>query len=201
MAIDPYALIATVGEVKTYLGITGTSDDERLSNLVNECSKIIESYIDRKIKRRKYIEYYDGDGISGVLHLNHYPVAGVSALYDDPSRTFTDSYLIATSDYVVYKEEGIIKLVGDTLTGADYVFAKSRQGIKVIYSAGYGTVPYDLQLACKEFVAHEYKKVQERRFGISSRSVRGTTESFEKFIEGIPESIKAMIQPYRRFGL
>jgi len=89
MALLDYAL-TTLARVKTFLGISGTSDDELLTSLINNdelltslinsCTDFIENYCDRRFKQKAYTnELYNGNGTNKLL-LKNYPV--------DESSTF-----------------------------------------------------------------------------------------------------------------
>lgn len=78
------------------------------------------------------------------------------------------------------------------LSGFDYTFTRGVNNIVVNYTAGYTTVPYDIDGAVAERVAFEYRK--RSRIGQASASVGGESLSF---IE-VPASWDATVQNYRR---
>jgi len=72
MALDTYALV-TLQEAKDWLGISVTTYDTILENLINATTARIEQYLMRQVKARDRIEFYDPDG-SNTLLLRQYPV-------------------------------------------------------------------------------------------------------------------------------
>ena len=142
MAVNAYALTSLVN-VKAALHITTTDDDTLLENLINRISAAVESYCRRKFKARDYTEKYDGDGTS-VLYLKQYPVNSVSSL-----KIGTGT--VNSSDYVLYKEEGKIRLKYS-------VFPEGIQNVEVAYNAGYqdGSSELDAleQIVINEIQAH-----------------------------------------------
>lgn len=61
MALASNAL-TTVADVKTYMGITSSTDDTLIETLVNNVSDQIERYCDREFKEKTFTEYLDGRG-------------------------------------------------------------------------------------------------------------------------------------------
>lgn len=61
MALASNAL-TTVAAVKTYMGITASTDDDLLEILVNNVSDQIERYCDREFAQKTFTEYIDGHG-------------------------------------------------------------------------------------------------------------------------------------------
>lgn len=75
MAIDTYAL-TTLAELKTYMGISASTWDTVLENLIDSASARVEAYIGRRIKSRTWIEHIDPDG-SSTIRLKQWPVTSV----------------------------------------------------------------------------------------------------------------------------
>jgi hypothetical protein len=68
--------------------------------------------------------------------------------------------------------------------------------IKVTYSAGYSTVPYDLQQAVKELVAYWYGRETGRRVGVRSNTAGDTSISYES---DVPQAVATIFNRYRNF--
>jgi len=69
MALASNAL-TTVADVKTYMGITSSTDDELLETLVNNVSDQIERYCDREFKQKTFTEYIDARGTRTIAVAN-----------------------------------------------------------------------------------------------------------------------------------
>jgi len=150
MAIESYALIS-LDDVKTLLGITDDSEDASLTLLINNASDIIESYCnDRRFASTVHTnEEYDGTG-TGHLALKDYPVTTLTQV-DRRSGDFK------TPGWDSIEEEHI-KLLDNGTDGPGQVyysggFSKGIRNYRVTYTAGYATIPHDLQLACLQIVA------------------------------------------------
>jgi uncharacterized phiE125 gp8 family phage protein len=187
VALDSAAWIANLTELKAHLGITDAAQDTFLENLTNRAYKILETYLGRVIKSATYTEYMDGDG-TGELILNQFPIISVTSIHDDLDRDFTSTFLIAATDYVIYKERGVIKLFRN-----EGAFQKGLQNLKVIYVAGYATVPGDLVDALIQMVEFMYNR--SRTGGMQSQSLGGKSETYDQ--SRIPAEVKRTLNSYR----
>lgn len=143
----------TVASIKEYLGITVTTYDTLLGNLLTRMHSFVESYCERVIEKANYTEQHDGTlENGGLLILNVFPVISLTSLYDDLEREFKDGTLIAAADYVIYKDEGTIQLDNEKQ------FKEGLQNIKAVYEAGYTTYPADLEQALIELVARKFQR-------------------------------------------
>jgi len=134
--------ICTLNNVKDRLGITGTKEevDSVLESLIDEVSKLFETYCDRIFDSAEYTEYYNGEGRSW-LYPKHYPITSVSGIWDDSDWDWETTDLIDSTYYRIDNDSRAVVL-------RDYTLCDFTQNIKIIYTAGYSTIPLDLRLAC-----------------------------------------------------
>ena len=122
------------------MNITVTTDDEFIERLLVQASSDIESYTKRKLRARAYddttfpSEIHSGEG-SNQLFTDQFPIISVSALYDDSAHSFGSATLKTSTDYLIFKDQGIIQLYNDAVLGT--VFGKSVGNIRLKYVAGY----------------------------------------------------------------
>ena|SRR3990167_6563110 len=147
MPLDTNALtsVANLEEV------LGDIEDALAINLINRASDIIENYCDRSFKSATYTnEVYDGTG-SKVLTLKQYPVSTFTQLDERNTDLNENSWTtIGSSNYQVDTDAGIIYLVD----GSEF-----RDAIRVYratYTAGYSTIPDDLEHASITLAVHLY---------------------------------------------
>lgn len=133
MALDTYAL-TTLNRLKTFLGISGSSNDALLLTLINTVTDFAENYCDRRFKKTAYSnEVYDGNGSNRLL-LRQYPVVSGESftLEQRDSRTNNSSWSSIDSElYFVKNSEGIIEFA----PGGK--FAEVPQHYRVSYTAGF----------------------------------------------------------------
>ncbi|MEE9584612.1 MAG: head-tail connector protein [Candidatus Brocadiales bacterium] len=163
--------------VKDYLGVAGSSDDALISRLVDWATDLIHSYCGRTFTEGTYDEYYDGDGTEGIL-TNQYPISTVTLLE-------VDSIEKDASAYTLYGQLGLLKLNSGT-------FSRGKKNVRLQYTAGYASVPNDLEQAAIELVAMKYYDRGRNRLGISSKA--GVS-----YISHLPDEIKVVLDLYKRY--
>lgn len=147
----------TLDEVKTFLGIAGTADDDLLEALIDNASSFIDNDCRRRLKATDYDSavtadqencWYDGDA-SRILILRQYPVNSVSSLVVSgatiDAASVTDYY--GSTGYVIYQSRGHL------FYGSG--FAAGIKNVRVSYNAGYATDSrewYELRQLCQSLV-------------------------------------------------
>jgi hypothetical protein len=142
--------LTTLAHVKEFLGIptATTTDDTFLQNVITRISDDIEKECGRTFHASDLTEYYNGDG-TDTLVLKNFPINSIASIHDDTDRVYGSDSLISASDYIFYSDEGMIQLDGLT-------FMKGLRNVKVVYNAGYSTIPTDLEKACIQRVCADY---------------------------------------------
>jgi hypothetical protein len=180
MTISNNAL-TTLAKAKAYLSVEGTSDDALVENLIDRATKIMETLCNRSFKNvnsggtaQPNTEYFNGDGKS-KLFLKYYPIIAVTTIHDDPDRIYGADTLIDSDEYAFWADEGIIEFDGAGIVGSGV------KNIRVVYTGGYTTTPYDLEHVCNELVG--ILKNMRDRLGVSSKSFSdGSASYFENLL-------------------
>lgn len=185
--------LVDLDEMKSYLGFTDADADrdEQLGLFINLVSSLAEQYAERAFIEQEYTEYYNGPA-GPVLALRHYPVTDDETTIDireDVGRDFTDDTVVDSDDLFVNQEAGLI-------TRVSWDWSAGRRIIKVVYSAGYTTIPYALRLSVMEGVAYFWKRKHEKSWGLNSIS-KGEN-SVTRFQTALPDTVKGVWDRYRR---
>ena len=178
------AALTTTDKVRAYLGLNTTEADEKLAQLVTSSSAWVESQVGRSIvvPAAAGTEVYDGDG-GTVLVLRRWPVASVASVSVN-GEAVTARATVTDSGYVL--DGSVLRLVGS-------VFYCGTQNVSVTYTAGYATVPADLEQAVIEHAAMKYRGAD--RQGMASASGGGESVSYDPNREWA--SIMGLLDPYR----
>jgi len=122
------AAITTRAKYKAYAGITATTDDSLIDDLVNRATNAIEQYCDVNFTYDTYRERYDGDGSTDLL-LKQFPIGEIkllsTGLTDAIRITNTSSdayhaYIRVTPTTMVLNIQGGANDGSDSLTLTDY---------------------------------------------------------------------------------
>lgn len=199
MALNANALV-TLAKAKDFLGITTADKDTEIERLINTASQSIERVTKRILVNATHTEYHDGRR-TNMLQPRQWPITGGASVngkpqvyFDDGTGSFPASTEVDDSEYWVHEmSTQIIRQNGNWPLG--------RRNIKLVYTAGYGvggdtaSMPSDLENACLQYVAWEYRQNNDRRLGVDSKSKLGETV---RYTQGIPEFILELIEPYMR---
>jgi hypothetical protein len=183
-----YAL-TTVAKVKTYLGISVSTDDTLLERLINFATDFIEEYCQRRFFKTIYEEIYDGDGFDGVLYLNQYPVTEIIKIEQNDGTTDNPNWtrLNEGEDYEKYLNEGKIYF---------YNQVKGKRNYKITYEAGYTIIPHDLEGLCQRLVGRLYEKRQSE--GHASEGLGPVNITWGKFID---DEDRLILERYKKVSI
>ena len=216
--------LTTVGNVKTFIGLTTTADDAFLDLVLPAVEAEVKKYIDRDIESTSYVDWYGGNW-SNILSLNEFPVTSISEVKEDlqgGSGAITGSFssttiLTAGSDYTTVKDgrnqlietgrlfrmngvwQGWYRRKGGLLTPTR---VPSEGTIKVTYTAGYaaGAIPKDIQMAVWSLCAQIRQARKRGGQPISSESLAEYSYSLSQmnWNELILGTVKQLLSRYRR---
>jgi hypothetical protein len=142
-------MLVTLDEMKTYLGIAlvDTTYDSFLTEQLILFSSVIENYCGRKFAQTTYTQtfYRESGERLDELMAYHFPLVSVTSVTD-----VTNTVVLDPSEYRVNKPFARIK---PTQTKTFIT-----EEMNVIYSAGYATIPVEIQTVCKLLVEEKYNK-------------------------------------------
>lgn len=194
--VDTTIALISLDDAKAFLKITTSTENEYLSALINGISSACEGFCGRKFLQRTYTEYYNGSS-RGELVLKNTPIVSLTSLYvSDANRVFDSTSLVDPTTYIVKSDVGAIQFANAYYGVGSYFFA-GVANIKVIYSAGYAlaSVPYDLKLAVKKWVAQQYMKGISKRHDIQGESVGDKNTTFIN--EEVPKEVESLLRKYK----
>lgn len=175
--------LSTLANVKQWLNLTSSGDDALLTRLLTSVSNFIQSWLGRQLLSASYTELLDGQGGRAII-LGNYPVTAVASLYIG-GVSIPASSGVSASGYVVTP-------YGVTLRG--YFFTRNLSNVTITYTAGFASLPVEIEQACLELIALRY--AGRLRPGVSSKAVGGETVSYTD--QGLTDAIETTLQQYRK---
>jgi uncharacterized phiE125 gp8 family phage protein len=184
MAADP-ADLTTVANLQAWLRLTNVSTDTaaELQRLVTAVSRWIQSKISRTIPSQAYTDTLDGQGGTRMI-LGNYPVAAVASVTID-GNLIPQSTGPAIPGWV---------LANDGVSLRGYVFTRDLANVVISYTAGYASVPDDLEQACLELASMRWK--ERDRIGHSSVNMAGQQTNF--IVKDMPDSVRTILQQWNK---
>jgi len=140
-------MLVTLAEMKTYLGITGTTYDTFLTEQITLVSDVIENYCRRKFLTATYAETFYRDDFEElapkVIETFHYPIQTITSVIEDITT-------LAVTDYRAQKDYGIL-----TSTSS---FFRNGDPLVITYTAGADTAPTPVRSVVFSIVEERYNK-------------------------------------------
>lgn len=185
--------LATLAQLKTHLGFKSSDvvQDPKLQLFLDAGSAWVESYCDRKFAQATRTELFHGNR-SNALNPRQWPITAVTELRVSSVRAWTDASTLVDAGSYGISPDGIMVVYYES------VFPKGFDNVRLIYTAGYATIPYDLVLA--NLWASEWFYLHNSRGDSGRTSVSKQGESIG-IDHDIPPMMKTILQPYKRIEL
>lgn len=149
--------LTTLDAVKAFLSLTSTEDDALLESLITRLSMWAQRVrMQRVIAVSSYSKQLMGTG-QRVYVFNEWPVLSITSIVIG-TRTLLPTVDYWHDDTTVYLEGGIAFPVGVRCV--------------LTWSAGFATVPPELEQATIQLVAYEYRG--KSRIGVSTQTLAGS---------------------------
>lgn len=177
--------LTTLAKLKEYLGIKTDTSDPLLERMLTEASQYIQSWLNRNLNLTDYVELRDGtNGLA--LSTRQYPIKTVSKLMIDGVEVPHASAVLGAG--FRFDEERIV------LNGSR--FNRGFQNVEITYSAGYETIPPEIEQAVIDMASNAYKA--KDRVGLQSKSIGGETITFSNTSGGMSNSVLTILNNYKQ---
>jgi hypothetical protein len=142
--------IVSLADVKTYLRITSSTDDDELRDFIGTATAVIESYVGA-VSRRTVVEKYNGDWNKPYLPLRTHPVISVGSVVEGGNT------LVAETDYTLTDTGILVRVAGPSpnLYPRGWVFGIDN--VIVTYDAGRPIIGANLIEAAKELIRWNWR--------------------------------------------
>ena len=201
--------LITAAEARLFLReLSGTGEDTNIDQLIVFADAAIANYLgfppvsaggQATIESATYTEYLDGPTLErvSVVQLPLRPVTSITTIHDDPDWAYGAGDLVASTDYTLIGRTGKVALVP---TGS-HAWSTAYRSIKVVFVAGFTTIPEEIKLATKMLVKHWWG--MRHNLTYSSMSSQGSTVTSPTYAAGgavgmtLPRPVKQLLNPYR----
>ena len=169
--------LTTLANVKQWLGIGDDilADDDMLARLVSATSTYVTAYLGRSVLSGSYAEQCTV-GAGYQLTPENWPITAISSL------TINGNAIPASPDGIqdgyVFTDKTVF-LNGYTFGFANFAQWTRYLNVTLQYTAGYASVPLDLEQAVINLIALRYQ--EKERIGQRSKSIAGEMVSFNLY--------------------
>jgi len=191
--------LITLATYKTAEGIQATKDDAKLELLVTSVSQLVKTYCNTT-----FVDYYTNakTELSNInyneafVQLSEGPVVmsdGNKPVVSERD-SITSSYTTLTQDVDYYVDTDL-----DCIYRMNKAWPKGPGAVKVVYKAGYATIPADLKLAVIDLVTYYHKDEHKARQTIAGASIQNQSSSSQRNNVAFPDHIKRVLDLYKNF--
>lgn len=145
------ANLVTLQEYKTHAGISSTTQDSVITSLLPGVSSLVKA-----VCRRSFVDYVDEakseyfqEAGDTYIPLES-PIIGITSLSVSTDYGSTYTALTAYTDYAWDRQYDTIRSIGVDFNGM-------INGYRLVYTAGYETLPDDLKLAIFDLITYYLK--------------------------------------------
>lgn len=178
-------MLATLVELKSYLGITDDSQDTLLTIFLESADSYIKQYTWRALESATFVEYINGNAQLEMI-VKQYPITSVTTIERNVWDLATPVREVVEN--TVYEPDGNVWRI--------FFRSPLRRGFqnyKVTYVAWYATIPSDLKLACLK-LAWSYMNTRGTDW-IKSETVNWDKLDYDTKM--IPNDILSILGMYR----
>ena len=197
------ANLITTKNYKDYMKIEHSKDDAKIDILVTSISQLVKTYCGSSIidfYSSAKTEFFDiPDTLTSEIFVTESPLNAVSALSERDSIADSYTTLTANEDYYVDTEHDRIYRI-DGEKSVKY-FKKGCAAVKVVYTAGYESVPTDLKLAVFDLITYYLKDERKTQRSIAGTTLRNEGTTSIKGDVGFPDHIKRVLDLYKIIDL
>lgn len=192
------ANLITLATYKTAEGIQATKDDAKLELLIDSVSQLVKTYCNAA-----FVDYYTNAKTElfninyneSFVQLEEGPVVmGEVAPVVSERSDFTAAYTTLTQDVDYYIDTEL-----DSIYRMSKPWPKGPGAVKVVYKAGYATIPADLKLAVIDLVTYYHKDEHKARQTIAGASIQNQSSSSQRNNVAFPDHIKRVLDLYKNF--
>jgi hypothetical protein len=198
------ANLITLDDYKLLEGINSTSSDDKFEYLITAVSKLVRNYTSQEFDAYAgspgKTEFFDVQWDTYVVQLAETPVINITGVYERSSQaeSYTELFANGTNSKYEWYFDNITESIFRTNEDGSYKsWPKGVGSVKVIYTNGYETIPYDLKLAVADLVTYYHKDEYKDRQSIGSASREGPGASAVRNDPGFPDHIRRVLDLYR----
>jgi len=198
------ANLTTKEKVKTYLGLSGTTYDTLLDEIIKNISNQIEVFCNRNFEQDDYTEYFDTAYGDTKVFVKAYPLESITSVSTRSGTFGNPSWIALNSNDYLLNENGKISFA--------FKLPDAERYLKVVYTGGYlidftdeldptaHTLPASLTQIATEFVAKNFNL--RKTSGILSETTEGQSVTFKSADTEIDDAyLTKRLAQFRNFNI
>ncbi len=196
VAINGQDLIS-LEDFKTLGEVTSNQHDAKLEELINSVSQLVKTYCGQSFLdfySTNKTEFFTKNFSSHIVELGESPIVEITSVEERDAPTSSYTTLTENTDWVLDSTTDSLFRV----SGSNYKnWETGPNAVKVVYKAGYETLPQDLRLAVVDLIMYYHKNEQKQRQTIAGATIQNQTTSSARNSVAFPDHIKRVLDLYK----
>lgn len=192
------ANLITIDEYKTANGLSGFTEDAKITPLLASVSQLVRTYCGREFTTyysTDKTEYFTIKWNDESVQLSETPIVSITSVSERAS--ISEAYTsLTSSEYYLDVNTDTVYRVNTNGTGFTS-FLTGPASVRVVYKAGYSECPSDLKLAVIDLVKYYLKEEYKPAKNIGSTSITNNTSGTQANSVNFPDHIKRVLDLYR----
>jgi hypothetical protein len=199
--------LCTTAQVKARVGVTDTTDDVLISELIDEVTDWIQQYVGRRIVPISSATYIRDTsyGYSFYFPQGIRTVSALSVATSNQPPTGGTYTVVPATDYKLYPEAPMqgwpateLRLLRAAV-GSIRSFRDAENGLTITCTSGFTATPPDMASVAIDAVVAAYTNRQDGASGVIGADVMAVTPWSEFFSRGSPQ--RGTIERYRDYAV
>lgn len=193
------ANLITLDDYKTLKEITSDVNNARLDVLITSISQLVKTYCANSFVdffTSDKTEFLNIDWATNSIQLTEAPVVSITSV--EERDNYSSTYIVLTTGaFEYYLDSSTDSVMRTTSTGWKN-WPIGPAAVRVIYKAGYESIPEDLKLAVVDLITYYHKEEYKERRTLSGASITNSTTSTQWRNVTFPDHIKRILDLYKQ---
>jgi hypothetical protein len=189
---------ATLAQVKTYLGISGATDDALINDMLSSATAMIDSYTHRtfaaQINATRHFDAYED--VEGARLILDYDLCSIASITNGDGTAVTSAqYVTSPRNSTPYNTITLKRSYGAYWTTDNN--GDPENAIAISGKWGYSqTPPADIEQACIRMASYMYRQKDSQVFDVTATPELGQIT----IPQGTPPDVIRLLKPYVRYS-
>ena len=192
--------LITLQTYKDAEGLSTPKEDLRINALIPSISQLVKTYCGNS-----FVDYYSSakteilnvDWGTHIVQLTESPVNSITSVQERTS--YSGAYTtLTTGAYEYYLESSTDSILRTTSAGYKN-WPTGVGAVKVVYTAGWSTIPKDLELAVVDLITYYLKDEHKSRRTLAGASIQNESSTSQNNNVAFPDHIKRVLDLYKNF--
>lgn len=189
------ANLITLQQFKDAEQISNPRDDYKLTRIIDSVSQLVKTYCGNSLVdyySTPKVEEFNIDWDTHIVQLTESPVVAVTSVEKRDSVTLNYTTVPTTDYYLDHTTDSVFYVTGSTYKN----WPRGAGSVKVTYTAGYASTPYDLELAVIDLINYYFKDEYKGRKTLAGATMESAPSGDNV---GFPDHIKRVLDMYKNF--